>query len=416
VTSPAAPAELPSVSGAVAQPGAEGQPSKPLGAGPVKQALVLFAAVLALCLVAYLAMALPAAWFPKATPKAWFAQDLSITRGAGHLVGGDLLVTGTDATGVAIVSANTEFNSVDYPVVAWAALDVPENADVRLLWRNDYMSGVVNTVALKEASGRLLPLSLAKNPNWIGHIKGLALLIRAPIQEPIKIHGVRIKPMGAIETMQDRLREWLTFEAWTGTSINNVAGGADLQDLPLPTALALVAALTLAAWYGLSRRKPTLAALPLVAATLFVLCWGLVDARWMFNFGRQVSQTAMLYAGKTPEQRHLAAEDGALYAFIERARTKLPQQPARVFMVADAHYFRGRGAYHLYPHNVFFDPWRNTIPPPESLRAGDYVIVYFRRGIQYDPAQHRLRWDDNAPIGAEALLVEPGAALFRITG
>ena len=95
-------------------------------------------------------------------------------------------------------------------------------------------------------------------------------------------------------------------------------------------------------------------------------------------------------------------------------RAKLPAPPARVFMAAEAHYFRGRGAYHLYPYNVYFDPWTNTLPRSSQLRSGDYLVVYQRRGIQFDAAQGLLRWDGNPAIAAEPLVVEPGAALFRI--
>ena len=110
----------------------------------------------------------------------------------------------------------------------------------------------------------------------------------------------------------------------------------------------------------------------------------------------------------------MAAEDGPLFEFIEKVRAKLPPPPARVFMVAEAHYFRGRGAYHLYPHNVYFNPWVNEIPPAAMMRPGDYVVVYHRRGIQFDAAKGLLRWDGGLPIPAETLVVEPGAALFRI--
>ena len=83
-------------------------------------------------------------------------------------------------------------------------------------------------------------------------------------------------------------------------------------------------------------------------------------------------------------------------------------------MAAEAHYFRGRGAYHLYPHNVYFDPWTNALPQPSQLRAGDYLVVYQRRGIQFDAAQGLLRWDGESADRCRAALVEPGAALFRI--
>ena len=134
----------------------------------------------------------------------------------------------------------------------------------------------------------------------------------------------------------------------------------------------------------------------------------------MARAGRSLAVTADKYAGKDWRAKHLAAEDGPLFEFIEKVRAKLPERPARVFVAAEAHYFRGRGAYHLYPYNVYFDPWTNTLPSSTQMHSGDYVVVYQRRGVQYDAAQGLLKWDGNPAIAAEPLVVEPGAALFRI--
>jgi hypothetical protein len=219
--------------------------------------------------------------------------------------------------------------------------------------------------------------------------------------------------MGAWELASDRVREWLAFEGWTGTSINTVSGGADVQDLPLPALLAAGIALAVLAWFAIGRWGPVPVPTS-VLALLFVVGWFVLDSRWTWDLVRQVRITADTYAGKDWRVRHLAAEDGPLFAFIENVRAKLPARPARVFMAADAHYFRGRGAYHLYPHNVFMDPYRNTIPPGSQMRSGDYVVVYQRRGVQFDAAAQRLRWEGSEPIAAELLLIEPGAALFRV--
>jgi len=217
-----------------------------------------------------------------------------------------------------------------------------------------------------------------------------------------------------VELAGDRVREWLAFEGFTGTSINSVTGGADVQDLPLPVMLAATLALAALAWLGLARWRSRIEALPSVLAVLFVAAWVLLDARWTWDLARQVRETGRTYAGLGWRERHLAAEDGALFAFIESVRTKLPSAPARVFMNADEHYLRGRGAYHLYPHNVKYDPYRNTIPAAAEFRPGDYLVVYQRRGVQFDPVAQRLRWDGDDPVAAELLLSEPGAALFRI--
>jgi hypothetical protein len=174
--------------------------------------------------------------------------------------------------------------------------------------------------------------------------------------------------------------------------------------------LAAAAAIALARW----RPQWMGAGLPLALAVMFVAAWLVLDARWQWNLARQVVVTGRTYAGLDWREKHVAAEDGPLFEFIEKVRAKLLPAEARVFMFADAHYFRGRGAYHLYPHNVFFNPWTNNLPPAAALRSGDYVVVYQRRGVQFDPALGMLRWDGSAPIAAEALVVEPGAALFRV--
>jgi hypothetical protein len=53
-----------------------------------------------------------------------------------------------------------------------------------------------------------------------------ALAIQGPLSETVRIRGVIAKPMGALELLVDRFREWTAFEGWSGTSINTLSGGA----------------------------------------------------------------------------------------------------------------------------------------------------------------------------------------------
>ena len=129
---------------------------------------------------------------------------------------------------------------------------------------------------------------------------------------------------------------------------------------------------------------------------------------------RQVRVTAATFAGLDLRGKHLAMEDGPLYAFLEKARAVMPKEPARVFIVSDAAYFRNRAAYHLYPNNVFAEPISNAMPPASRLRAGDWLLVYQQHGVQFDQAQGRLRWDGDQIVSAELKLAEPGSALFLI--
>jgi hypothetical protein len=380
----------------------------------VRPALALFALALLACLAAYLVLSVPGSWFPSASTQVIGARGLALTLGSGGLDGDAVAITGVDGSGVARLTANTNFRSAEYPVVAWQGAGFPENADVRFLWRSDYAPNKVNVVPVTVTAGRLSPLAMTANPDWIGRIMGVALEVRGPLAQPARVTGVAMKPGGLWGQLADRVREWFAFEPWSGTSINTITGGAEVQELPLPTLLVVAGVIALALWAWLARRTRRLGALPAVAALLFLAAWAVLDAQWTANLARQVAQTRAQYGGKDWRERHLAAEDGTLFAFIERVRAKLPATPARVFVAADAAYFRGRAAYHLYPHNAYFDPFRNALPPPSALRPGDYVLVYHRRGLQYNAEEKKMRFDAGDPIPAEAVLVEPGAALLKV--
>lgn len=376
----------------------------------------LFAVSALLCIVGYLALSVPANWFGSLPTLRWTAAELAVTQGSGQASNDGLRVSATGAPGVAVVSIQTSFRSSGYAAVAWDTADVPNDVAAALVWRNDYEPGRRFTRPLTVEARRLLPIILADDPNWIGKINGLALIVRGDLSQPLLIRGVEAKPMTAAQVLHDRVREWLAFEPWSGGSINSRNGGADAQDLPLPFALAAIVGLALIIYAILTRWRPQTFGpfRPLIAGGLFVGAWFLLDVPWQWNLVREARATYVQYAGKPWRERHLAAEDGALFAFIEKARTKLPPPPVRVFMAADALYFRDRGAYHLYPYNVYFDPYRNTMPDATKLRGGDYLVVFRRKGVQFDPAQKKLRWDGGRPLDAEMLFAEGGGAVFAI--
>jgi hypothetical protein len=366
-------------------------------------------------IAAYLAISVPKSWFPSASPKAFAASGLVLSRGRGELIGDELRIRAPDSAGLSLISQVVDLRSSDYAAIFWIATDLPERATVRMLWRTDYAPEKLNSIDVPVESGRTLPVTVASHPAWIGHVTGLALGIQGSLSQPIRIRGVIAKPLGAMEILGDRVREWLAFEEWSGTSINTVTGGADIQYVWLPVLIALTVALAGAIAALLIWRRPGAieASTPMVLAALFLIGWLILDTRWMGNLVQQVWHTAQQYAGKKLRDKHLASEDSQLFAFVERARQVMPPRPARIFVVADASYFRDRAAYHLLPHSVFFDPTSNELQWVNALRPGDWLFVYQQRGIQYDASKQMLKWQTGT-ISAELKLIEPGAALFQI--
>lgn len=378
--------------------------------------LALFITVVALCVLGYLVFAVPGKWFTGVRSVAWGPKDMQLAKGAGRIVGDELAVAPSDASGLVVVSLRTTFKASDYAAVEWIAIDVPDHVDVSLLWRTDFKPETLNTLPLTIVSGRLLPIVTHDHAAWIGNIQGLALAMKGPVAEPVRIRGVVAKPLSAPEVLRERWREWFAFEGWTGTSINTVTGGADLQDLPLPLLLASAVAIATLIVVGLRRVRPGI--VPLSAfgalAAFVLIAWLILDVRWTWNLVRQVDSTAERFAGKSYVDKRLAVEDAPLFAFVQKAKEAMPSMPARVFVAADSHYFRGRAAYHLYPHNAYFQARTNALPPPDLVRAGDWVLVFNRKGVQYDAAQSKLRWDNHAPVTAELKASGRGAALFLV--
>lgn len=372
-----------------------------------------FAAAFVICVLVYLAFAAPKQWFTDAPTVAWGPRDMQIAKGAGRIVANEVFVAPSDASQVVVVSVKTSFLAKDYAAIHWSATEVPDSADVSLLWRSDQASDKLNSLPLTVVAGRLMGVVTRDHPQWMGRIEGLAIAMKGPISEPVRIQGGTAKTLSLHETLADRVREWFVFEPWNGASINTIYGGAYSQDLPLPVLLAASSVLAALGVVALRRyRKAAIRALPALALYA-AAAWLLLDAKWMLNLVRQADATATQFAGKRWAESREAVDDGELFDFIQKAKAMMPEAPARVIVAADSPYVRARAAYHLYPHNAF-GPRANALPEPAQMRAGDWIAVVGRKGVQFDSAHGLLRWDDRNPVSAELKLSSRGAALFVV--
>ncbi len=328
---------------------------------------------------------------------------------------GDALVAKAPAADVLIVALRTDFRARELSAVAWDVSDVPPGADVRLLFSSDYRPRAAQNRVLAVEDGRVQPISMTGDPDWLGNITGLALAVRAP-GATIRVRGVTAKPNTAAQLVGERVREWFRFEPWTGTSINEITGGAQAQTLPLPLAVAFATLLAFGALVLVRRLAPARlpATLATLAAGVFVVGWALLDARWTANLARQNLQTLERYAGKDAAGRALAAEDGDLYRFIEKAKAALPAAPQRVLVLSPAHYHRGRAGWHLLPHRAMWLPAIDAAPQAGALRPGDYLVVWNDAHARFDPTAGRLAFDNGVTLQAMPLLVEGAGAVYAI--
>ncbi|MDR2710759.1 MAG: hypothetical protein LBB65_05460 [Burkholderiales bacterium] len=394
--------------------------------------LLLFIASLLICTLVWLAWTIPGAWFSGASVNTWTPKDITVARGA--LVGvepeRDQAYFAPETNGLAVLMVNAHFPARDYPVLDWTISNLPDDTAAKLLWRSDYAPNAQRQLDLEVENGRLSPVNVARESGWVGNIQGFAIALQLPTQfstpQSFTVANIRAHPMDAPETLWLRIKEWNTFADWRGTSFFrlNDPGTVPLSLLVLAAlALLFIGAAALYLWRRWSDRYLDFPrAMPhhwlYAGVALFCLGWMVLDLRWTIQLTQQAAQTWQTYGGKNWTQKHLAAEDGALFAFIEKARAELPtSQPAnhvRIFIMTDVAYLKSRAAYHLYPYQVFYD-FNATQPDARQLRPGDYLLVFQQRGVQYDAAQKKIRLPSGVELSADAKLIDAGSALFELT-
>ncbi len=296
---------------------------------------------------------------------------------------------------------------------AWQVEGLEPGSELRLIW--------VTLAEPRTLRERRLPsvdagmVDLEAEPHWQGRIAAIGLTVRSAFSSPVTVHQLELRPapLTVGELWRWAMHEWRTFEDWSQRSIN-YASGAPLDALFPPVLMvALWVGFSGALYAGLNppRRRPG-ALLPY--ATLFLLGWLLLDLRWQWELSGRLERTVERFAGKDMVDRRLADLDGEFYRFLREVRRRLPERPARLFIVSNdpAGFLAGRARYHLLPHNGYMGFSR----PPEAAQANDYVLILSPLpGVRYDRQKQALEWE-NRRLLAGVQYSAPAGTLFRVRG
>lgn len=365
--------------------------------------MLLFAGSALILLLAALQYYWPGKWGSSAGIMQWNGAALTLEKGSGHVVNGHLELDVLAEPGVALASlATPAFRAEDYSIVHWAISNTVPGIRMDFLWRTAENPNQIFIRPLEWGKEGILPLQMEANPDWRGHITGLALRVHAPLT----VEGVQLV---SVAPMRIIWRQWFGAEPWQGYSINFTGENEPRQwILPLPF---VVSALVLALLgYGLLVWRKCLAWDARLVWTLVFLAWFVLDLRWQVDLWHKLGATKNLYAGKSWEEKHLAAPDAALFDFMRKVREKLPSNSSRVFLFADDDYIRGRGAYHLYPFNVLSSL---DLRSAGLFRPGDYIIFLGKDGVKHDASQQLLKWGAQQ-LGVELLLQDGNYLLLRV--
>lgn len=357
-------------------------------------------------------------WSVVARPVVLSGSDLQLIGGQGEQTPAGLEIRQPGPQGLVVVQALVRgARAARYPHLFWQVEGLEPGREARLIWATHADPQTTREKGLPWVGPDGGQLDLSAEPDWRDRIVAIGLVVSGPLPQPVVVRRLELRPAAPStgELLRWMMADWTAFEDWSQRSINYTAGAPLDALFPSVPVVALWVGFSSVLYALLDRPRRRVGGLAPYAA-LFLLGWLVLDLRWQWDLGQRLEQTARGFAGKDEAERRLAALDGDLYRFLLEVRQRLPDRPARLFIVSnDPHgFWAGRARYHLLPHNGYAGLSR--LPQPNEARAGDYVLILSPLPeVGYDPGQ-RLLAGPNGRWPAEMLHVAARGALFRLRG
>ncbi|MGH8851163.1 MAG: hypothetical protein ACREYD_09220 [Casimicrobiaceae bacterium] len=340
----------------------------------------------------------------------------ALVQGRGHRQGPAFVLDATDKEGLAVLSARVAtFHADDYPRVDFVlhSTDVLP-VELVFLWRTQERPHRNFSKALTWTGTRIAPLELGADDGWSGSVTGIALVARGTLPRPLVLESWSVPAVSVPSMIGDIVGQWSAFIPIIGASITLPFDEERSHYVALLVAVAC-GSLLAAAIHWFSTRRAT-ARDSRVYWAILVAGWLILDARWQVNLWRQLSRTAATFAGKSVDGKRMASDDHELYTLMGQVRAALPAAPVRIHFLADELALRTRGAYFLYPQNVYHSITKHArTPDPSQMRSGDYVLLFLYSDLAYDAGTQSLVWHDGRRKPAEEILARPnGLILVRV--
>lgn len=326
-----------------------------------------------------------------------------------------------DARGNAAVTVGTaHLDASRYARLRLETSGLGSKTRIGLAWRTATGGQSPHLLWLPASAGGVIDLSLQDQPRWSGSVTGLTLLVQGELSGPLLVHRIALfpAPPGVTSLLGQMAGEWTVFIGWRLSSINFLTAGK-YQGLISPV-------LAVALWIGVSLLLYSLARgywggtwrlAPFVIIPL--TGWVVLDARWQWEFLRQVEVTHTQFAGKSPTEKRLSAEDRALFQLAQRIKHVMVEKPGRLWLLAPMdenryRFLRIRLNYLLLPLNVSAH-W--SLPPAAGVRAGDHLFFWRgHAGIRWDARDGQVSWEGQDGLAAEKVLSTGDGDLYRIRG
>jgi hypothetical protein len=292
----------------------------------------------------------------------------------------------------------------------------PRDFSILILWRTAQTGEQVHVYELQENPGTSLWLDTKKLERWSGDITLLSVAVIGRPGAAVTFKTVSLLPASLPAQLQSIYAHWTNFVPWQHSSINTHRGLGPKSSTFHPVAVfAAFLALSVLAYILILLLPWTKSSFDWRAvAAMFLACWIGLDLIWQHKLFRQLALTYSTFYGKDNQGKLVAGIDRELVGFMTEVKRELDSPDSRIFVSTSDDYLGMRGAYYLYPFNVFWQRKGAELPQNKYVHSGDYIVVVEPADTSFDAVTGTLLPRHDSSLSVELILSQRMGSLYRV--
>jgi hypothetical protein len=347
---------------------------------------------------------------------AWNADTVRVERGIGTRIDRDLrLQLNASGSGI-IVLYVPGVPAGAFPFLHLGFAHAPQDVSILVSWRTTQTGSEGHVHTIQDNQGTSSWLDTRELAGWSGDITSLAVAVKGQPGAAITITDVSMRPASLVGQLQSIYSDWTAFMPWQQSSINTHKGVGPTRSSFYPVAVttAFLALSILAYVLMLWIYRAKVSFDWRVVATMFLACWIGLDLIWQGRLFRQLELTYETFYGKDSQGKLAAGTDGGLVQFIAEVKKRLDASDSRIFVSSSDDYLGMRGAYYLYPFNVFWQRRGPELPRSKYIRSGDYIVLVLPAKTEFNHVTGKLLPPQGKSISVEPILSRGVGSLYRV--
>jgi hypothetical protein len=321
-----------------------------------------------------------------------------------------------NANGMGIVFLNDlQIEARAYPFLHLAIEDSSKNLQVRITWNTSETEHNSHAYILENKSRSSLWLATNELKGWTGNISSIGVVFIGRAGEVVRIRDFSLSPASPLRQLQAIYSDLTSYVPWNRAEMNSHTGVTQVSSFyPVPLIVAYLILSLLGYGLLLLLFRTKLAFNWRVVALIFLVCWIGLDLSWQDRLLQQLADTYRTFSGKNTQEKLAVGPDANLYNFISAAKPLLEPGDARVFVSSSDEYRGQRGAYFLYPFNVYWPEPFNTFPGSIFLHSGDYIVLINPTVLRFNPVNKVLIVPRCCTLNTELVMSDPAGTVVRV--